>query len=332
MSDAPQTGPLRKSFVARCQIDIAILHAESELFYAAVDRRLQSLVHTVAHTKPLFDCECEDQIARLHPKWLSPRDFWMVRREEEGSTEITDYLIGQLRRIRVEPPPPLQLARTSDRYVCASIEAIENDLARTANERCFLAPLQETKANEYVPLLQCAFDLVGASWPSAKIELEVYVREVVLVSGRWFRSSSISSAFGAVFLLPRSEWNPVHYADLLLHECAHHALYVKESLVRFLDNPDEYATGSLRDDARPIRNLMHALFVLARVLFGLRSIAMIAPVTLRPTAQQLIREYDAHFDKIRRVVRELARPTQYGIMLLDDVDQLVATSRGRPIC
>jgi len=333
MSEPPQSGPLRKSLVSRCQIDTAVLCAESELFYVAVDRRLQSLIQAAAHTEQLPDYDWEKQVATRPPKWLSPQHFWIARQGEERPIEISiGSLIGQLRRIRIEPRPPLHLAQLGDGYVRASIELIERDLERTAKERCFLTPLEEAEANKYVPVFQCALDLIGASWPSAKTELDVYVREVVLLSGRWFRSSSISSAFGAVFLLPRCEWNAVHYADLLLHECAHHALSVKESLVRFLDNPDEYATGSLRDDARPMRSLMHALFVLARVLFGLRSIALIAPVNLAPTAQQLFQEYENHFDRTRRVIEENARPTKYGMMLLDDVDQLVTRSREVPIC
>lgn len=95
-------------------------------------------------------------------------------------------------------------------------------------------------------------------------EFHEYVCRVKLFVGRGYLGFSSPAAFGAIFIR-LSESDPVeHFLEHLVHECSHLGLNVLMAHDPLLLNPTDQETAPLRDDPRPLYQILNATFVLGR--------------------------------------------------------------------
>lgn len=106
-------------------------------------------------------------------------------------------------------------------------------------------------------------------WPEAVDEMDILVDQLVFVRGP-VRSATVQSTFGAVWAEVEEANEPLRMFELLLHETAHHSLALKEQFATFLENPDDLGSHAFRPDPRPLRGVLHAAVVMARIGEGLR--------------------------------------------------------------
>lgn len=103
-------------------------------------------------------------------------------------------------------------------------------------------------------------------------EFTTYVSRIKLYSSKTLASTSSPRFFGAIYLrLPFPHENPLlYYLEQLVHEVSHLHLFVLMSEDPLVLNPDELHDSPLRVDKRPMVGILHATFVLARIVRILR--------------------------------------------------------------
>lgn len=97
---------------------------------------------------------------------------------------------------------------------------------------------------------------------------------------------------------------------------------MKCSFADFLQNPESCGWSSLRQSARPLHNVLHSLYVLARVRFGLRRISELCSQSQRFKAIELENTYRRHYDDTVDVLDENALWTGDGQLLMTDIRAL----------
>jgi hypothetical protein len=112
-----------------------------------------------------------------------------------------------------------------------------------------------------------------SSWPEERRLVGCLVRSLVCVEAGLLRSGSDLLAFGAIFINPRKVRSTLDLLEVLLHETAHHELFLRNVFVPYLKNPRTLAHHSLRPDARPLAGVLHATVALGRMVMGLQKVA-----------------------------------------------------------
>lgn len=99
-------------------------------------------------------------------------------------------------------------------------------------------------------------------------EFRAVISDVVLVQSDVIVEGTCFNALGCIFLkVEDAEQGWVHFADVLIHEVAHHVLYAlwsREALIRN-DRQGLYASP-FRSEQRPLSGIFQAMWVLARMI------------------------------------------------------------------
>lgn len=122
-----------------------------------------------------------------------------------------------------------------------------------------------------------ARDLMADACPALLDEIDTLGHEIVLATGagpRGFGGAASVFLWGAVLLNPERVADRVTLVESLAHETAHALLF---GLTRGADlttnDPAERYASPLRADPRPIEGIVHATYVLARMVHALEAIA-----------------------------------------------------------
>lgn len=121
-------------------------------------------------------------------------------------------------------------------------------------------------AEDRVSLLANALQIVGDVWPEQRDFLQKAISRVVYFKAprEWSYSDTLTG--GAVYFNAAFGREPLDLAECLIHEAGHHALHIKQLLLPLLKNPDVLCSSPLRPDLRPLTGLLHAAFVLRRLI------------------------------------------------------------------
>ncbi len=188
-----------------------------------------------------------------------------------------------------------------------------------------LAPLHGEELAAAGERARSAFRLLSDAAPSLATELDVLVRQVVLVrtakdSARDFGGASSFHLWGAVLLNALRYQTPVEIAEGLVHEAAHLVLFGEsqgEPIV--LNDEAERHVSPLRDDPRPLDGIAHATFVLARMTYCVEALlksGLLAPAERDEAEEALVRNRRDYADGAS-VVQAHAILTDAGARMLD---------------
>ena len=114
--------------------------------------------------------------------------------------------------------------------------------------------------------IYAALGWLSDAWPEAAEEVLRLVSMVVIVdvpaTTSAFSASRIST-FGAIY----SSLPPTTLAayETLVHETAHHDLYLRQFYCRMLKNPNQETYNPIRRERRPLSGVLHAAHVLTRM-------------------------------------------------------------------
>jgi HEXXH motif-containing protein len=224
-------------------------------------------------------------------------------------------------RTRRENPPALALVRGPNfpKHVNYGLSRLRIDIPNI-NEKSIFG-LNNSAISQIWSLILEALDLIKICWRDAGTECSLLIREVVLISGPWLRSATLNSTFGVIYLCPRNDWTVANYVDLIIHETGHHSLEVKSSMLEFLRNPSEFGASPLRDGHRPMYAVLHAAFVLARVVSALRRIIDKGPASLNDNLRELEIMYREKLRDACAALENCAKWTIPGEALFDEIRQ-----------
>ena len=143
-----------------------------------------------------------------------------------------------------------------------------------------------------------AMSLVEMLWPAQYREIHATISGILWIKSQSIYSGSDPKRFGLIFL------NPFYYADrgipelgtAIVHETAHHALYVETARDRlFLDDPAKMMYSPLRRGPRPAIGVLHAVFTLARMFMWARQLEAIRTPDAQAEVASLITGYGSGF-------------------------------------
>lgn len=223
-------------------------------------------------------------------KWLPANVYRAISNNHSGKTTTVDHVAlnsGITMGVGARPPTVLIFKANSTPEHQAYLQAVTHDADNVHHDISF------TIANESKELqgtFRGAQSALVSLWPEAAAELALLVREVVVVADTDLTASH-DSMFGCIFVGTEMLKTTTDALEALLHEGGHTALYLRSMFCRFLENPDKLASHPLRPDPRPLSGVLHAGFVLSRIVEGLNrwviSLGKDAPERTQATARYL---------------------------------------------
>ncbi len=215
-----------------------------------------------------------------------------------------------LSRDAVRPSPGLLTSEAagSRGWVAAALSEFSSGLA-FAEDVCLSS---ESEMRQ----LQLSNSLVFLEriWPQQQAILIRLAPVVVSIRAHRLRSATSTSAFGAVFLEESAFNSQILLLDLLVHEATHLELLLRNYFFQPLQNPEEYGPSPFRTEPRPLDAVLHAVFVLARLLM----LHSRWPPSVR-VGSAVVDDYRAKFAEGLSGLERHARCTDLGEVLLDEL-------------
>lgn len=232
-------------------------------------------------------------------------------------------LLDDLFCVRPAPEATWKLCTLSDATLGSGQAArfhriISDDPAITIR----LSAYDDERLQAAKPVFDDAFRLIQAASPALAEELEVLLRDIVLVEGRTAQDApaeiggaSTFYLWGAAFI--SFSWLPsrLALAAALVHEAAHLLLFgfsFGKPLV--LNGLDERFDSPLRDDQRPMEGIVHAAYVVARLALLMRELRERGVLSAQETASAgawAVR-YRQDFAAALEIIKARARFTPIG--------------------
>jgi hypothetical protein len=254
---------------------------------------------------------------------LNPRLFARLAALTEAMQRGDGYAVYDIVQAWCSDPPSTW---TSDHI---SIESIamhnwESDLLAEVRgtqlnnvARLTLYPLLETDLTPFQRAVQEAMDRIAEVDPAMDAEIQEHVSLIKLFWGPGVEGFSSPKAFGAIWLqVPQPGLEMLWFLEHLVHECSHLHLNALLSLDPLLHNPHELHQAPIRPDPRPLFQVLHGTFVLARnCRVHRRLIRQWPDQGLEPA----LREFEAQLTRGISVLQSHMQPTLRGQKLLESL-------------
>jgi HEXXH motif-containing protein len=162
-----------------------------------------------------------------------------------------------------------------------------------------------------------AMELISQVDADMHAEIQTHVACVKLFTGSGIEGLSSPKAFGALWLKAPAEADAVPwFLEHLVHECSHlhlNALFVLDPL---LTNPNEVHQAPIRPDPRPLFQVLHGTFVLARnCRVHQRLDERFPELNLKPALEKFREQLASGV----QVISEHMRPTPKGQRLIESL-------------
>jgi HEXXH motif-containing protein len=224
---------------------------------------------------------------------------------------------------QTDTPPAIGVAVTCDTALLSALEALAAEF-ETATGRdpgsTPLLPAGPAVVEAARTRMAEATGLLDRLWPEYGEELAWHVRLLVVAGGDSLISASLAAAHGAVFVNESLATGCLPLYESLLHEGSHHVLSARMTLDPMLTNPEDLATSPLRPDPRPLRGILHAVFVTVRMAHGFARLYD-ADLSDRWTrhAERRLAAYDRQITSGLAILRQHGRFTPVGKSLVDSL-------------
>ena len=256
-----------------------------EGFIRHVNKRF--LAHLERH--PELDATAVEAAHSLQdrlPTLTVPEALWSTFQPHER-LRVQDMLRTLKEIQNRQPLSPDDLFRSSDNAAWLS-EAVVHTAATLTDhhgEPPQLTP--DAITTEDRGAINIALGVIEAVWPELHVEIASIFNRVVILRGHGLESASYTPTFGVVYISSNHFAPPLALLELLVHECAHYSLYVKDTLAPLLHNPRQPAVSPLRADPRPLIGVLHATFVILRIRMCLARMLSHATFSSRAVHQSL---------------------------------------------
>lgn len=165
-----------------------------------------------------------------------------------------------------------------------------------------------------------ALGRIEKACPAMHAEILSHVSMIKLFTGTGIEGLSSPKVYGALWLkAPTLENAQGWFLEHLVHECSH--LYLNAMLIvdPLLNNPQEMNKAPIRPDPRPMFQILHGTFVLARNCSVHAKLVNLFPeLDLEP----MLEKFREQFRNGLEVLRNHMQPTERGGLLLDSLQGL----------
>lgn len=214
----------------------------------------------------------------------------------------------------------------SDPLVEAFLEQELPEIIRSyGRERPSLPPIRSVSLGD-MWYYEKAMDLIHEVWPEMYREASAHVRAVYLLDTSEIGAVTINLFQGAVFMSHRSDlmWT----TENLIHEFGHarlDQLFELDDLL--LNSPDERYPSPWREDLRPVKGILHGLFVFVRIALWYERVEAAAPhADITDRMQQVLAQIGQALDTLRQYARWTALGEQLFSELSEQYDRLAGAA------
>lgn len=175
-------------------------------------------------------------------------------------------------------------------------------------------PLLERRIDGLQAAVSEALERIRRVDPEMHAEIRSHVSLVKLFTGTGIEGLSTPRAFGAIWLkAPDVDRAQQWFLEHLVHECSH--LHLNAMLIadRLLRNPQDINRSPLRPDPRPMFQILHGTFVLAR---NCRVHARLAAAFPELQLGPALEKFRDQFQNGVSVLNQYMQPTPMGEVLL----------------
>ncbi|MEA2663115.1 MAG: hypothetical protein QOI11_59 [Candidatus Eremiobacteraeota bacterium] len=161
---------------------------------------------------------------------------------------------------------------------------------------------------------------IRAADPVVAAEHDEFVTHTKLFDGVVLRGMTATHAFGAIFLRipPRDDDAVTYWIEHLVHEISHLKLELLAQHGRLVLNPpEERYPPPIRKDPRPMAGIVHATFVLARMVRVFRALVALGH---GPAHAARLDALTAQFEQGLGTLRAHARWTEHGRGIADTLE------------
>lgn len=179
-------------------------------------------------------------------------------------------------------------------------------------------PLLGDAILEHVEPINSAIELIQAVDPVIYKEYEELVSRIKLFDGRVLRGESGNSSFGAIFFrIPPKDDDAVSYwIEHIVHEISHLKLEILSGYDEFfMNDPNERFKAPIRRDPRPMLGILHATFVLSRMVRVFNTLVLSDKTNIH--YQNRLKLVTNQFESGLTTLRENGKLTVLGKQLFD---------------
>lgn len=209
----------------------------------------------------------------------------------------------------------------TDAWESHSISEIRRE-ALSSQEDIQMLPLLHWHTEDFPPVsLKQAETIISELEPAMWHEIEIYVSHIKLFLGKALESVTSPRYFGAIYLrLPSQEEDPIaYYISTVLHETAHLHLFAMMSGDKLvLNTENELFASPLRKDKRPMTGILHATFVLSRMIRFFRK--YVACFEVGEATLNMLLKSENLFSEGIETIRQNARLTEAGTSLFNSLE------------
>jgi len=180
-------------------------------------------------------------------------------------------------------------------------------------------PLLERDTSQLHSQVLLALERIGQVNPQMHAEIQSHVSIIKLFTGNGIEGLSSPKVFGALWLkAPTLQNAQGWFLEHLVHECSHLYLNAMLMIDPLLTNPQEINKAPIRPDPRPMFQILHGAFVLARNCRVHAQLDQQFPdLGLKPALDKFREQFQAGLDVLERHMQ----PTAAGQLLLDSFKQ-----------
>ena len=253
----------------------------------------------------------------------------LAERTEQAADLATDLLGRDAGHVQAAGT----VATLTPRHLGADVARCIALLDHDASHPLGLHAVDEAEVERVARLLASARELLARGAPELLDEVDVLGHQLLLGKGEQtvFGGAATVFLWGAVVLNPRLIKDRIDLAESLAHETAHALLFgltLGEDLT--LNDPGERFSSPLRADPRPIEGIVHATYVLARMVYALRSLSRLTVLDAaeRRRVADKIERNTASYHAGLGVVQAHARFTPAGAVIFENCRRAMADPVG----
>lgn len=167
-----------------------------------------------------------------------------------------------------------------------------------------------------------ALELIGQVDPAMHGEIEAHLSLIKLFVGPGVEGFSSPKAFGAIWLQVPPPGSELHwFLEHLVHEVSHLHLNALLAFDPLLRNPNELHQAPIRPDPRPLFQVLHGTYVLAR---NCRVHALLAERWPELHLKEALQGFQEQLARGVEVLSESMQPTSRGSLLLGSLQEQAA--------
>jgi hypothetical protein len=123
-----------------------------------------------------------------------------------------------------------------------------------------------TASDEFSMKVTAALNIIQRSWPEAYVEMKTVLRGFAGFKSDSIENFSDPQLYGIIHLNVKLSVDEYTLACDIIHEIAHHTLFMQQSVDQFIVDKSSMLFSPIREENRPAIGLLHAIFAMGRMI------------------------------------------------------------------